>query len=83
MRRFVLGLFAYIMLALFMAFFRGTQLDLSGVVLCIAMMSISGMFYIIGGQYLISKVWRLRNSGPCAWTAGSQLAFVDGAQMVN
>jgi hypothetical protein len=23
------------------------------------MMSISGLFYIIGGQYLISKVWRL------------------------
>jgi peptide/nickel transport system permease protein len=28
-------------------------------VLCVAMMSISGLFYIIGGQYLISKVWRL------------------------
>ena len=34
-------------------------LDFWGVVLCVAMMSISGLFYIIGGQYLISKLWRL------------------------
>jgi hypothetical protein len=33
--------------------------DFWGVVLCVAMMSISGLFYIIGGQYLISKLWRL------------------------
>jgi hypothetical protein len=29
----------------------------------------------------ISKVWRVRNSGACAWDAGTMLAFVDGAQM--
>ena len=40
-------------------FFRATAFDFWGVVLCVAMMSISGLFYIIGGQYLISKVWRL------------------------
>ena len=30
-----------------------------GVVLCVAMMSISGLFYIIGGQYLVGKLWNL------------------------
>jgi peptide/nickel transport system permease protein len=42
-----------------MAFFRASYLDFWGVVLCVAMMSISGLFYIIGGQYLISKLWHL------------------------
>jgi peptide/nickel transport system permease protein len=28
-------------------------------VLCVAMMSISSLFYIIGGQYLVSKLWHL------------------------
>jgi len=42
-----------------MAFFRATYLDFWGVVLCVAMMSISMMFYIIGGQYLVSKLWNL------------------------
>jgi peptide/nickel transport system permease protein len=56
---FVLGLFVTISLALMLAFFRATALDVWGVILCVAMMSISGLFYIIGGQYLLSKVWRL------------------------
>ncbi|SDH89284.1 ABC transporter permease [Propionivibrio dicarboxylicus] len=56
---FVLGLFVTVCLALMLAFFRATPLDFWGVVLCVAMMSISGLFYIIGGQYLISKLWRL------------------------
>ncbi|WP_306607917.1 ABC transporter permease [Azonexus sp.] len=56
---FILGLFVTITLALVLAFFRATAFDFWGVVICVAMMSISGLFYIIGGQYLISKVWRL------------------------
>ena len=28
-----------------------------------------------------SKVWRLRNNGSCAWGAGYQFTFIDGAQM--
>jgi len=56
---FILGLFVTVSFALMLAFFRATRLDLWGVVLCVAMMSISGLFYIIGGQYLISKLWRL------------------------
>lgn len=52
---FILGLFASIACALILAFFRATALDFWGVVLCVAMMSISTLFYIIGGQYLFSK----------------------------
>lgn len=56
---FVLGLFAAISFALLLVYFRATYLDFAGVVLCVAMMSISGLFYIIGGQWLVSKVWHL------------------------
>ena len=56
---FLLGLFVTVSLALLLAFFRATALDLWGLVLCVALMSISGLFYIIGGQYLVSKMWRL------------------------
>ncbi|WIM06275.1 MAG: ABC transporter permease [Candidatus Nitricoxidivorans perseverans] len=56
---FVLGLFATLSFALLLVYFRATTLDFAGVVLCVAMMSISGLFYIIGGQWLVSKVWHL------------------------
>jgi peptide/nickel transport system permease protein len=56
---FLVGLAVNITFALGMAFFRATYLDVWGVVLCVAMMSISSLFYIIGGQYLISKLWHL------------------------
>ena len=56
---FVLGLFMYVTFALVMAFFRATYVDFWGVVLCVVMMSISGLFYIIGGQYLVGKIWNL------------------------
>ena len=56
---FVLGLFVTISFALLLVFFRASYLDFAGVVMCVAMMSISGLFYIIGGQWLVSKVWHL------------------------
>ena len=56
---FLVGLAVNISFALGMAFFRATYLDFWGVILCVAMMSISSLFYIIGGQYLISKLWHL------------------------
>ena len=54
---FVLGLIVYITFALLMVFFRATYIDFLGVVLCVALMSISSLFYIIVGQFLISKLW--------------------------
>lgn len=56
---FLLGLLCTISFALMMAFFRATYLDVWGVVLCVGLMSISSLFYIIGGQYLLSKLWNL------------------------
>ncbi len=56
---FLVGLAVNITFALFMAFFRATYLDFWGVVLCVAMMSVSTLFYIIGGQYVASKLWHL------------------------
>ncbi|KTD02497.1 ABC transporter permease [Fluoribacter gormanii] len=55
----LLDIVANIIVAMAMAFFRGTYLDLTGVVLCIILMSISSLFYIIGGQYLFGKLLRL------------------------
>ncbi len=45
--------------ALVIAWLRGSRLDTWSAVICVGMMSISGLFYIIGGQYLIAKLWRL------------------------
>jgi peptide/nickel transport system permease protein len=56
---FLVGLAVCITFALLMAFFRASYLDFWGVVLCVAMMSISTLFYIIGGQYVVSKLWHL------------------------
>jgi peptide/nickel transport system permease protein len=55
----ILGLFLTISLALAIAFFRATYLDTFAVVMCVCMMSISGLFYIIGGQYLFSKLLKI------------------------
>lgn len=55
---FFLGLWVCISFALLMVFFRGTRLDFSAVVLCVVLMSISGLFYIIAGQWLFARVLR-------------------------
>ncbi len=55
----IIGLLINITFAMLMAFFRGSYVDLSGVILCVVLMSISGLFYIIGGQWLVSKVLHL------------------------
>jgi peptide/nickel transport system permease protein len=55
----ILGVFTTTIFAMLMVFFRASFLDFSGVIFCIVLMSISTMFYIIGGQYLFGKMWRL------------------------
>ena len=45
--------------ALVIAWLRGSRLDTWSAVICVGMMSISGLFYIIGGQYLVAKLWLL------------------------
>jgi peptide/nickel transport system permease protein len=55
----LVGLLIEITFALVMAFFRGSYVDVSGVILCVILMSVSAMFYIIGGQFLLGKLLRL------------------------
>jgi len=55
----LVGLAINITFALLIAFFRATYIDFWGVVLCVVMMSISALFYIIGGQYLVGKLLHL------------------------
>ena len=56
---FIVGILVNITFALLLAFFRASYVDVWGVVVCVIMMSVSTMFYIIGGQYIISKLWHL------------------------
>ncbi|MEN8166857.1 MAG: ABC transporter permease, partial [Pseudomonadota bacterium] len=55
----LVGLSLNITFALLIAFFRATYIDFWGVVICVVMMSISALFYIIGGQYLVGKLLHL------------------------
>lgn len=55
----LLGLVANISVALLMVLFRGTYLELSSVVLCVVLMSVSSLFYIIGGQFFLGKILKL------------------------
>ena len=56
---FAVGLAVYVSFALLMTLFRATALDIAGVALCVLLMSVSGLFYIIGGQFVVSKLWHL------------------------
>ncbi|MBL4762800.1 MAG: ABC transporter permease [Gammaproteobacteria bacterium] len=55
----IVGLLVNITFALMLAFFRGSYIDYWGVILCVALMAVSTMFYIIGGQGLVSKLLHL------------------------
>lgn len=55
----VVGLLVNISLALMLVFFRLTYLEFWGVALCVGLMSVSSLFYIIGGQFLIGKLLQL------------------------
>jgi len=56
---FLIGLVVYVSFALLMTLFRGTRWTSAGVALCVLLMSVSGLFYIIGGQFVVSKLWHL------------------------
>jgi peptide/nickel transport system permease protein len=54
---FLIALVTNISLALLLVLFRGSVLDLSMMVAAVMIMSVSGLFYIILGQVLFSKLW--------------------------
>jgi len=67
----VVGLLINISFALAIALFRGTRFDLWAVIVCVALLSVSSLFYIIGGQYVVSKLLHLvpisgYDTGPAA-----------------
>jgi peptide/nickel transport system permease protein len=55
---FILGLIVNICLSLLVIIFYRTKFDLSLIIGAIVLMSISGLFYIILGQYLFAKIWQ-------------------------
>ncbi len=55
----VVGLLLNISFALAIALFHGTRFDFWAVVVCVAFLSVSSLFYIIGGQYVVSKLLHL------------------------
>jgi len=54
---FMIALITNISLSLLLVLFRGSVLDTSMMVVAVMIMSISGLFYIIAGQVLFSKMW--------------------------
>ena len=56
---FIVGIGVNICVALMVVLFHATRLDRWAVALFVGLMSISYLFYIIGGQYLVAKTWRL------------------------
>ena len=56
---FLLGVFAVVVFSLVLVFFRATYLEFWGVAFCVFLLSISGLFYIIAGQFLFSKMLNL------------------------
>ena len=55
----IFGVLANITFALLLIFYRGSYLESAGLFVCIALMSISGLFYIIAGQYFVGKLLAL------------------------
>ncbi|MFZ2652589.1 MAG: ABC transporter permease [Burkholderiaceae bacterium] len=69
---FVLQVIASTAFALLLVMFRNSRLDFWGVVTCVLMLSISSLFYIIVGQFLFSRVFKL---APISGYAGGLDAF--------
>jgi len=66
---FLIGMAVNITTALIIAFCRGTYLDRWGTVACVLMMSVSSLFYIIGGQFVFAQWLRLFPISGFDWSA--------------
>lgn len=55
----LIGLLVNITFALMLALFRGSYFDTIGTITCVVIMSISGLFYVIFGQYLFGTMLQL------------------------
>jgi peptide/nickel transport system permease protein len=57
--QFIVGIFVYVFLSMIVAFYRGTYIDTFALVICVVSMSIAGMIYVVGGQFIFSQILRL------------------------
>jgi len=55
----LIGLAVNITFALLMVLFRRNAIEKIGIITCVVLMSISSLFYIISGQFLVAKVLKL------------------------
>lgn len=55
----IVGLLVNITVALMMVLFRQSYLEFSTIILCIIIMSVSSLFYIIAGQFVVGKLLML------------------------
>jgi peptide/nickel transport system permease protein len=56
---FLLGVFVVVVVSLVMVFFRNTYVEFWSVAFAVFLLSVSGLFYIIAGQFLFSTVLKL------------------------
>lgn len=56
---FALGLFVVVVFSMALVFFRRTYLEFWGVAFAVVLLSVSGLFYIIAGQFFFSKMLKL------------------------
>ncbi len=56
---FIMAILINLFFAMILAYLRGTFIDTGGLFICVVMMSVSMLFYIIGGQFILGKVLRL------------------------
>ncbi|MDK2777379.1 MAG: ABC transporter permease [Pseudomonadota bacterium] len=56
---FIVGILVNIIFSLFIVMFRASLFDTAAMIFCVALMSISGVFYIFAGQYFFAKLWHL------------------------
>ena len=72
---FVLGLIVMVSWSLLVVFFRRTKVEAAAIGFSVFLMSISGLFYIIVGQWLFSKVMQI--APVSGWTDGpGMIAFL-------
>ena len=56
---FLLGVFVVVLVSLVMVFFRNTYVEFWSVAFAVFLLSVSGLFYIIAGQFLFSTMLKL------------------------
>jgi len=56
---FLIGVLVNITVSMIVAYYRATYVDFWGTILAVILMSVSTLFYIIGGQWVFGKILRL------------------------